>query len=402
MTITMSDTTIIDADAHYLEPPMWFEEDYPELAEQIPPMTALERVVSDIFGELLPPMFAKDPAKLLPTGIAKNLEHIAAIVESGDQAALAEHLGDLRQGPVGYVAEDRVAWLDEKGIAAQVMLPTFGVHPYISAVRHGMRDLSFAALSAYNEWAARQVEGHTDRLIPAALIDLADVDWAVAEVRRMRAAGSRVAQVKCEPPNDKSLAHPDFDIFWATMDELEMAVMFHLQGGRPAYHPGWANTGGRQQDFFRTYLLETHRMAVWALSSLIHAGVLERHPNLHFFCSELGVFWVPGFCEALDSSVHNDLLKNRPGAEKDFTYSLPLLPSEYVQRQVRVTALTGLDNLQPTVERSPEGVIVFASDFPHREGSPDAIDIFDERLGTVDMATRTSFFGASAAQGLHL
>jgi len=393
---------IIDADAHFLEPPDWFQASFPALAEEIPPLSALDRVLSDIFGELLPPMFTGDPASVLPSGIASNLERITGYIEAGDMASLAKVLGELDHGTVGYVAEDRIRWADERGIDVQVLLPTLGIQPYISALRSGRRDLSFKALSAYNTWAAEQVAGHTDRLIPASLVDLADLPWALEEVSRMRALGSRVVQVKCEPAGDRSLAHPDFDPFWATVEDLGMSVMFHLQGGRPAYHLGWANTGGRQQDFFRTYLLETHRMAVWALSSLILAGVLERHPRLSFFCSEMGIAWVPGFCESLDCSIRNDLLKNRPGAEHDFDYGLPLLPSEYVQRQVRVTALTGLDDLQPTIDRAPEGVIVFSSDFPHREGSPDALDIFDDRLGDVDDATRDRFFGTSAAASLGL
>ena len=277
----------------------------------------------------------------------------------------------------------------------QFMVPTLGIKPYKTAVRAGLRDLAFETLWAYNTWASDHLAGHTDRLIPVTLVDLADVDWAIAEIRRMRERGSRVVQVRGEPAGGKSLAHPDFEPFWATAEDLGMLIMFHVGGGRTSPNPGWINDGDSVLDFIAAYAgLTEPQMPEWALASLIKKGVLERHPKLGVVVAELGTYWVPGFAEWLDTSVDRSLgthlVERRP--------SLPLKPSEYLQRQVRVSVVRAMDRLRPSIDHSPPGVIVFASDFPHPEGSEDAIAVFDERLGDLDEHTRTQFFGGSVAE----
>jgi predicted TIM-barrel fold metal-dependent hydrolase len=339
---------------------------------------------------------------MLPPGMAGFAERFQRASAAGDEASIDELIeGFLDCGPVGYDGAERLRWVDEHHIKTQILLPSHGMYPYVFAKRSGLTELAFAALGAYNTWAAGQLSGHTDRLIPVCLVDLADLEWALAEIRRMRELGSRVVQVKGEPADGKSLAHPDFEPFWAEVENLGMTVMIHILGGIPAIHPGWADTGGRQQDYFLLYIHHCHQIATWTLGSLILSGTLERHPRLNFICSELGVHWVPGFCDGLDDLVRTGFGRHEPGAADDFNWGhLSLLPSEYVQRQVRVSALSGCDTLRPAFDRSPDGVIVFSSDFPHPEGSADAIDIFDQRLGDVDPESRRMFFGGSLATAL--
>jgi predicted TIM-barrel fold metal-dependent hydrolase len=109
-------------------------------------------------------------------------------------------------------------------------------------------------------------------------------------------AGSRVVQVKGEPAAGKSLAHSEFERFWATAEDLGMMIMFHVGGGRgPTPNPGWLNDGGGVLDFIAAYGgLSEPMMPQWALASLVKKGVLERHPKLGVIVSELGVHWVPG------------------------------------------------------------------------------------------------------------
>lgn len=111
-----------------------------------------------------------------------------------------------------YQPAPRIKWLDDRGIDKQIILPSNGYHPY----RHAMRNdpsLALPALETYNRWAFDQLDGYTDRLIPATVIDLMDVQWSINQVKMGRERGSRAVFVKADPHDGKSLCHPDFEPF---------------------------------------------------------------------------------------------------------------------------------------------------------------------------------------------
>jgi len=126
---------------------------------------------------------------------------------------------------------------------------------------------------------------------------------------------------------------------------------------------------------------------------MIFGGVLERYPKLAIIVSELGIDWVPNFLETIDLEADN----SRPRLLSFSSYDLPLKPSEYMQRQVRVSVVHQQDVLRPTMDRVPEGIIVFSSDFPHVEGHQEAVALYDEQLEGFSASARESFFGKSAA-----
>jgi len=135
-----------------------------------------------------------------------------------------------------------------------------------------------------------------------------------------------------------------------------------------------------------------------ALASLIFGGVLERYPRLAVIVSELGIDWVPDFLEAIDLEADN----TRPRMLSFASYDMPLKPSEYVQRQVRVSVVHQQDVLRPTLDRLPEGIIVFSSDFPHIEGHQEAVALYDAQMAGMSQSAREAFFGKSAAELLGL
>jgi predicted TIM-barrel fold metal-dependent hydrolase len=381
---------IVDADSHFQEPFDWFERHFPDLAREIPPIPVREVLAEAIAGDAfsaLPAEVRPDPFDLVaPEFRAAAVE--AALADSPTE--LARQIRDAgMENPAGFEGRARREWADKHGIDVQVMVPTLGVNPYKSAKRMKRDDLAFAGLAAYNTWATGQVAGFADRLIPVCMVDLANVEWSLAEIRRMRAAGSRVVQIKGEPAGDKSLSHPDFERFWSEVVDLDMVLLIHVNGGRPLISSAWLNNGGHARDFMTMFRFANTQVAELPLMALLLRGVFERHPGLRLLIAELGTAWVPSFVEYMDASVR-----------KGSGYKLPHLPSEYLQRQVRVTVLGAEDRVHPTLERSPEGVIVFATDYPHPEGMRDAIGLFDQRLGDVDVATRERFFGGSAAEFL--
>jgi predicted TIM-barrel fold metal-dependent hydrolase len=296
--------------------------------------------------------------------------------------------------PAGYDGDARIAFCDAHGIDIQLVNSTMGSTPYVLAMKQGRRDLALRAFQAFNSWAAGTFHGHTDRLIPVALIDIADVDWAIAEMTRMRAAGSRAFQVRADPVSDtKSFTHPDFEPIWSAAEDLGMAVVFHIGAGRSEVKHGWFFNGGDPSHYAILHLINGQVVPQIALSAMIIDGVLERHPRLNVIVEELGIGWVPNLMTMLDSVTVGPY-----GAQFGIgvgDYKLPLKPSEYIRRQVRFTPLTSCDALQPTIGQLPPELLVFSSDYPHLEGRADAVQQCEAQLTEIGDYARTQFFGDS-------
>jgi uncharacterized protein len=253
--------------------------------------------------------------------------------------------------------------------------------------------LALATLDTHNNWSQEQMHGYTERLIPAMVVDLMDVEWSIAQVVSGREKGSRAVFVKADPHDGKALNHPDFEPFWATCEELGVAILFHVGGGRAGMHPGWANNGGDLSAFYTLANLSRRLVPQLALGAMIFGGVLERYPRLAVIVQELGIDWLPDFLETIDREADN----SRPRMLSFAPYALSLKPSEYMQRQVRVSVVHQQDLLRPTIERVPEGIIVFSSDFPHIEGSQNAVALYDAQMEGLSQSARESFFGKSVA-----
>ncbi len=111
------------------------------------------------------------------------------------------------------------------------------------------------------------------------------------------------------------------------------------------------------------------------LSALIIDGILMRHPNLRIGCIEVGASWVPGLMRNLDSA-HNAFAKNETRLQE-----MDLKPSEYIQRQVRVTPYPHEDTGW-IINNGCQSVAMFSSDFPHVEGGRNPLGRFERSMDT--------------------
>ena len=388
---------VVDVDSHFMEPYAWIGKHFPVLAARVPPPDFAELLAEALGGDLLaslPPTMRPDPLDLVPESFRPLAEMYLAMdpAEVADAAAGTDGnvLGPSFGAPGANDAASRVAYLDQVGIALQ-FVESGGISPFRQAVRSGDGPLALEVLSALNTYNSEMCEGYTDRLVPVTVVDLVDVDHAIAEIRRARPRGSFVVQVKAEPVDGKSLAHPDFDRFWAAMADLSMVTWFHAGGGRATLDPAWANHGG---DFRVTMALgstQTHVVAELMLTSLVLGGVLERHPRLTFVSAELGVGWLPYWLSRLDAYYSDEKLTHLQGK-----LDLPMPPSEYARRQVRVTPLPLQSQpVRPLFDLVPPEMIVFSTDYPHPEGTTEGMAHYERELATLDPATRASFFGGS-------
>jgi len=403
---------IIDVDAHLHEPLDWVERTDPALAAELGPPARFMDVASSVFGfgdslfaQLPEAQQPKNRFDLVPPGFVHHLE-LTDTLQPDDHARRGE---DPLYGP-----EARLAFCDERGIDVQFLNPTFLVGAFVQAARARRSDLAKPIRKAWNSWAVDNVAGHTDRLIPVTQIDLTDVEWSLAEMERMRALGSKAFVLPEAPVTGaraegggrvlaRSISHPDFEPIWDAAEDLGMAAFAHVGFARERINPGWANNGKEDLNTFSllNMLVASQLGPQLLVGALVYDGVLERHPRLTVVVEEVGIDWLPHLLTAMDLSIG----RTRPEQHDDEvrpshltlgeSYHLPLSPTDYVRRQIRVTPLPATHPIQGVIEQIPPEILCFSSDYPHVEGSASAVELCARQLASAGVSddVKASFFG---------
>ena len=244
-------------------------------------------------------------------------------------------------------------------------------------------------------------------MIPVTQIDLRDVDGSIAEMERMRRAGSRAFAIPEAPvmlPDQKlatSITHPRFEPLWSAAEDLGMAAFGHVGFARESIARGWANNG---TDSLRTFsvmsfVVSQQVSAQMLLGSMALDGVFERHPKLVVVIEEMGIDWLPHLVSKLELSIGRtpELLHDGefrpPHLVRGETYNLPLTPTEYLRRQVRVAPLPIWEPIRGVMEQVPPELVCFCSDYPHVEGTADAVTICERQLTGFADDVQAEFFG---------
>ena len=379
---------IIDVDSH-AEPGHGWLDEFSALKRRLP-----ERLPQ---GD---PQFATGVAspEMFAWFVASDLQRARPVAERMPAAELTTPFIHLMYDPdrpkgLGYDGADqhwsldagaRVQWLDQCGIAVQNL---------ISGTAYGLAraiddpDLAADAVEAANTWMVDHVGDAIDRLKPVTTLRFDDLDRAIAELTRMRALGSRSFLVSGEPVNDIPPFHPSFDRLWAAACDLGMMPMLHVGMGPASMHPGWANTDDPSL-IKRMATSQSHQAAVVMLNAMVYGGVFERHPNLTLLVSEFGIEWLPFTVRNMDGRA-------TPAGVFLGEYRLPLAPSEYVARNVRISPLPAAHQSPVELLRQYPTVAVFSSDYPHYEGASAPIDYYRIELAPLGEAATDAFLGGN-------
>ena len=396
---------IIDVDAHLHEPLDWLEATAPEIAIELGPPAKFMEIAGPLFGRY-PSEFRELPEGQRPKNVWDNvLPGFVTHLEITEERQPDDH--DDRSNDY-FDAQARIAFCDDRGIESQFLNPTFLVGSFIQAAGLRRHDLLKGIRSAWNTWATEQVRGFTDRLFPVTQIDLNDVEWSVAEMKRSRERGSRAFAIPESPVGGRgsgniarSITHPDFEPIWCAAEELGMAAFAHVGFARERINPGWANNGTDSVRTFTTLqsIVASHTGTQLMLAAMVFDGLLERHPGLNVVVEEVGIDWLPPLVRALDASIGRlpELILDgefRPSnLVEGSSYRLPLAPVEYLERQVRVTPLPTVHPIGPVLDQVPKSLLCFSSDYPHVEGSADAVAVLERQLVGEPAAVREEFFG---------
>jgi predicted TIM-barrel fold metal-dependent hydrolase len=317
-------------------------------------------------------------------GVDLTLSRTAGLTVAEVDATLAAD-PDAPVGALGgsdAVERLRDLWRDET--VADVLYPTAG----LSILQGEDEELQEACCRAYNDWLIELCGVDPARLLGLAMIATNEMDAAVAELERTRAAGLRGAIIWTAPPEGDSFFDPEYEPLWAAADALAMPISLHILAGRRA------NITSYGRDIRGTFYagFESRQELHRSVCELIAAGVFERHPGLRVVAAEGGIEYAANLERRMDFSY------------KSFWHKfseLTMLPSEYFRRNVFLTYMTdpvGLNNIRFTGDDH----FMWSSDYPHMAAvwptSRAAIERDAADVGGVDAATIEKLTVTNAAR----
>jgi len=228
--------------------------------------------------------------------------------------------------------------------------------------------------------AMGQFCAHDKRLLGVGFLPLQDPQRAFEVIELGVEQGLAAFWVLSEPSRGKAPSHADFEPIWQRLTDHGLPIMLHIGGGSLA-PKAYANNGHpRPTDWLgggenlraRDYVAVSHSPQNF-LTAMTLDGVFQRHPDLRCGVIELGGTWVPGFLRTLDQAARS-FHKTEP-----LVGALEMPPSDYIRRQVRFS-LFPHEDAGWLVQQAGHELFMFASDFPHPEGSRDPIRHFQRSL----------------------
>jgi predicted TIM-barrel fold metal-dependent hydrolase len=286
-------------------------------------------------------------------GVDLTLSRTAGMTTAEVDAALAaDPTADVGvHGGGDAVARLRDLWQD--GTVADVLYPTAG----LSVLQLEDVELQEACCRAYNDWLVELCAVDPVRLIGLALLATADIDHAVAELERTRAAGLRGAIIWSAPPEGTSFLDDHHERLWAAAAATGTPISLHILGGRRA-STGVARFG---QDLAGTFYhgFETRQEIHRSVCELIAGGVFERHPGLQVVAAEAGIEWAAHLERRLDAG-------HRAFWGRFSELTMP--PSAYFRRNVFLTYINdplGLNHLRFTGHEH----FMWSGDYPHHSAT---------------------------------
>jgi predicted TIM-barrel fold metal-dependent hydrolase len=163
-----------------------------------------------------------------------------------------------------------------------------------------------AILHAYNQWMFDEWKfNYQDRIYSAPIVTLEDLDWACEEARWAIKKGARLFLMPMGPANRKAPGHPDYDPFWAILNEAHCRVVYHVSEaiymkdhmavwGEPMQSPRLKQTAFVWMHGY------SERPVIETLSSFIFYNFFARFPNVKLLSAENGAEWVPGMLVKMD------------------------------------------------------------------------------------------------------
>jgi predicted TIM-barrel fold metal-dependent hydrolase len=256
---------------------------------------------------------------------------------------------DAMRPPGARDLDIRLNDLDGEGVWGQLAFPSMGFW----TVGITDRELAKACAAAWNDWAYSEIIKRNSRVIPAAVLSMANVEDAAAELERVAELGFQSVFLPTVTRVGEEYAHDRWEPLWTVAERANIVLGFHIgTGGDTVVFRG---PGGAIVNY-----METTYPGMRVVSHMTAGGALDRHPGLKVLIAEGGAAWVPAIADRMDEAYRQHGMFVRP--------KLSRLPSEIIGQQVyasfqhdksavEVVAATGYRN------------VLWGDDYPHLEGT---------------------------------
>ena len=371
---------IYDADTHMMEHADW-------LAEFADPniRSRLEPIVGG----------RKEPMRAIEDALEKfqARRDDEAVAAKSDQEFMSMRYKGWH-GLGAFDAQERKRANDLLGFKGHILFPTSAFDQVIAAKD---KDVLIGGIRALN----RGLEAFCavdPRMKGTAYIPLGlGVECAVDILEEVITAGFKVVLIDTiAPSGGQSFTHPDYNRVWARIEEAGIRVVLHV-GANGGYSPvprSFYNNGrqaphraeGDAPPDAMSYMGIQYNAELF-LAAMIFDGVLERFPGLHIGVVELGASWIISWMKHLDQA-HRAFRRLQDMSE------VKLKPSEYVQRQIKVTPFAGED-IGWILRTGGEDLLMFASDYPHHEGTDDPIGRFEKTMDGISEPVKDKFYASN-------
>jgi len=310
------------------------------------------------------------------------------------EKAKEEFMGWKHKGWDGlgaFNAEERKLANDLLGFKAHLVFPTSAFDQVLAAKEP---KVILGGVEALNKGMA-EFCSVDKRMFGAAYIPFSyGEEIALNILKQSIQQGSKVILIDTiAPEGTKAFTHPDFDVVWKTIQDNDITITLHV-GADNSWDPvplSFYNNGSevpphKEGDAPRDALayMGISYNAELFLASMIFDGVFDRFPLLRIGVVELGASWIISWMKHLDQSY-------RAFRRLQDLSGVKMLPSEYVQKHIKITPFPGED-IGWLLESGASDLLMFASDYPHHEGTDDPITRFEKTMLETSEENKQKFY----------
>ncbi|MBV9842309.1 MAG: amidohydrolase [Sphingomonadaceae bacterium] len=274
----------------------------------------------------------------------------------------------------------RLIDMEKDGIDAEICFPSLGLWLYCL----DDPEAEAASCRIYNDWNDGFLGGHLDRFVRCGMLPVQDFSNTRQELQYLASKGFTAAMLPAVMP--KALPKyndPRWDEIFALAGELGIVFVLHTGTGLETVQgergPGAAviNYSSQATD------------AIGSCMYLVAGGVLDRNPKAKVAFIESGASWLAAIGERMDEvfEAHHDFVRPALGRK----------PSEIINDQIWASFQHDKSCI---LSRRIAPNIMFASDYPHSEGTfPHTRTAIERLFADVDIsdADRAAILGGNAA-----
>ena len=281
-----------DADAHIMETPNWLRDHAdPSIRDRIKPPGYVNelRQTGDNDSQL----------EDIDTAFSRITRRHGSDAYRADEAA--DIMNRKNFAATGsFIAEDRPKALDLIGVASQLVFNTFHNRRLHDWEHKKDLDFSYGVARAHNRGMVEFCSVDA-RLLPTCYVPLADFERTEAMAKEAIEMGAAALLIPSGCPKGHSPSHIGLDPLWATAQEAEIPIVFHVGGTGDLIDPSYFQNGlpipadfhGGEENFRSVDYMGIPGPPMQTLATLIFDGVLDRFPELRIGVIEQGAIWLP-------------------------------------------------------------------------------------------------------------